>query len=975
MLSRAQLSRAMKHALKVNVVRASHRRANHRLAIAVASVMTVAPVNVFAQSNIEGYVYGTGKAGTEVRIENTATGAARTATVTGSGSFRTPNVPPGRYKVSFTDSSGATQTRDVQVSIGAGTSVDTTNLETVVVTGEAIRPVDLTATETVTTLTAERITQLPVARDIQEVALLAPGVVQGDGRFLSPSGKPLVSFGGASPGENTYFVNGFNITDFRNFLGGATVPFEFYDQFELRTGGYSAEFGRSLGGVVNAVTKRGTNNFEFGAAAFWEPDGLASKGPDATFVDEAGVRQIRTDNSKDYKSELQFNLSAGGPIIQDRLFFYALGVFRDIRDDDAFGTTAFAKTTDDSPFFGGKLDWQIADNHALEYTYLRDDSTKDVENYGYSSDTRRLETLLSNAERDEGGSTHVVRYSGTLFENFTLSALYGHGERQQKGSNVDAVTGAPCIYIRDIRGGQDNPLSCWDSSEDTGQLSDTTDERDAYRLDFTWQLGDHAVKFGYDYEENSSDTKVAYEGGVGYRYSDVTPGDELANGGIVPDGVTEIVRQRVYNVDGTFKEELSAFYLEDAWQITDRLLLTLGLRNETLENFNKNGEEFLDFGSQLTPRFGVSFDLLGDGRTKAFANAGRYTMPIATNTNIRFAGGEQFTERYFTFTGINPDDTPVLGVPVGGVRTLADGSVPVPAQSVDKNIKPMYQDEFIVGIQSAVTSATTLGLKLTYRDLVRAVEDSAFVDANDNFYYFLFNPGNSVTLQNADGSYTTITADELGYDEAKRKHYAAELTFDHAVGNTLRIGGSYTWSHTYGNFEGVFQSDVQQDDAGITIAFDTPGLALFTNGNLPNDRRHNFKLYGTYSPVADLTLSFSASAMSGRPKNARGNCPAEVDPDAYPEDCFYALGVPSPRGSAGRLPWLYNIDLGLRYTPWFYSGLTFGLDVYNVFNFDEPTRIQEVLQRDGSDVVDPSYGSAIYFQQPRYTRLSLRWDF
>jgi outer membrane receptor for ferrienterochelin and colicin len=982
MLTTQELARAVKRALISGSFSAEPTAGRvmwtkNRLAGAIATTLiATAPAAVFAQSNIEGYVYGNGKAGTEVRLENTQTGAARTATITGSGSFRTPNVPPGRYKISYTDSAGATQTREVTVSIGAGTSIDSGNIETVVVTGETIRPIDLTQTESVTSLTSEQITQLPVARDIQQVAMLAPGVTQGDAGFLSPSGKPLVSFGGASPGENTYFVNGFNITDFRNFLGGATVPFEFYDQFELRTGGYSAEFGRSLGGVINAVTKRGTNNFEFGAAAYWQPDSLNKQSSSTSFINNAGQRQIRTDNSQDYNSELQVNLSAGGPIIQDRLFFYALGVFRNIRDDDAVGTTAFAETEDDSPFFGGKLDWQIADNHAVEYTYLRDDSTTDVDNFPYNSANRSVGALKSVGARDDGGQTHIARYSGTLFENFTLSALYGHSERTQSAANRDAVTGNPCTLVTDIRGGGNNPLSCWDSSGN-GQVSDTTDERDAYRLDLTWLLGDHALKLGYDYEENLSDTEVEYEGGVGYRYSNTTPGSVI-NGGVVPPGVTDVVRQRYYSVSGQFEEKLSAIYLEDSWQVTDRLLVSLGLRNETLENFNKDGEEFLDFGSQLTPRLGFSFDLIGDGRTKLFGNAGRYTMPIATNTNIRFAGGEFFTEQYFRFAGQNADGTPILGANIGGINVLSDGTVPVPQEGVDRNIKPMYQDEFILGVQSQVTDSTTLGLKVTYRDLVRAVEDSAVVDSSGTFYYFLFNPGNDVTLRNPSGQYTTITADELGYPEAKRRHWAAELTFDHVVGNTLRLGGSYTWSHTYGNFEGVFQSDVQQDDAGITITFDTPGLAHFTNGNLPNDRRHNFKTYGQWTPAPDWTLSFSASAISGRPKNSRGNCPTAIDPDAYDQYCFYTFGVPTPRGSAGTLPWIYNIDLGVRYNPAFLnSGLSVGVDLINVFNFQEATRIQEQAQQPGDEnaPADPSYGSVTYYQQPRYARFSVRWDF
>ena len=884
MSPRRELACAVRRALGVNsepaglpiAIRRIHSRSRATLLATVGSaIVASASGTTFAQSNVEGYVYGSAQPGSEVRIENKDTGVSRKATVPGGGTFRTPSVPPGTYSVTYTDGNGTSVTRDVLVSIGAGTSVDVA-VDTVVVYGEKAPRIDLTTTEAVTALTTDQVENLPVARDIDRVALLAPGVVQGDEGFLSPSGKPLVSFGGASPGENTYFINGFNITDFRNFLGGATVPFEFYDQFELRTGGYSAEFGRALGGVVNAVTKRGTNQFEFGAAAYYQPNWATNDRPDATYEVD-GVRQTRTYNSSDYTTDTALNLHASGPIIEDKLFFYALGVIRNARDDDAFGSTSYVKTKDDSPFFGGKLDWQIADDHSLEYTYLYDNTKTDVSGFGY--DAGAIGELKSIGSRSEGGSSHILHYSGTLRENFTASALYGHSKRTQASANQDALTGAPCTFVNDARGGQINPLSCWDSSG-VGQVAATDDERDAYRFDLTYILGRHAVKGGVDFENNTSGTLVQYEGGIGYRYSDTTPGSTI-NGGIVPTGVTQLARERFYNVSGDFEEKLSAVYIEDDWQITDRLLLGFGLRNETLKNYNKNGQEFLNFGTQLTPRLGFAFDLSGDRRTKLFGNAGRYTMPIATNTNIRFAGGEFFTEQFYALQGVKSDGTPTLGGKIGGLRTLSDGSVPVPAQSVDQNIDPMYQDEFILGIQSALTPTTTAGFKVTHRNLVRAVEDSSLVDDDGIFHYFLFNPGRDVTLQNPDGTLSHLSAAEIGYPEAKRKYWAAEMTFDQQIGTKVHLGGSYTWSHTYGNFEGVFQSDVQQDDAGITINFDTPGLALNTFGDLPNDRRHNLKLFGNYTPVPSLNVSLSAYAISGRPLNRRGNCPTDIDPDAY----------------------------------------------------------------------------------------------
>jgi hypothetical protein len=403
-MRRGELARAVRHALQTccdALATGEIGRQRNKLRLAAGALagalLMSAPTFVSAQSNVDGYVYGTGQPGTEVRIKSPATGAVRTATVTSTGTFRVPSVPPGRYEVTYTDAEGQTVTREVFVTIGAGASVDSL-IDTIVVTGDSVRPVDMTKTEIVTTLSSEQVTSLPVVRDIQQVALLAPGVIQGDAGFQSQSNQPLASFGGASPGENTYYINGFNITDFRNFLGGATVPFEMYDQFELRTGGYSAEFGRSLGGVINAVTKRGTNEFKWGTAAYWSPDSLTARRPSSYYVDENGVRTLRTDNSQDYRSNLEVNLQASGPIIEDKLFFYALAVARTSREDDAIGTTSLLREEDDAPFFGGKLDWQITDNHAMEYTFLRDEHR----HRGLSLRRQLAHARLAQVDRREG---------------------------------------------------------------------------------------------------------------------------------------------------------------------------------------------------------------------------------------------------------------------------------------------------------------------------------------------------------------------------------------------------------------------------------------------------------------------------------------------------------------------------------------------------------------------------------------------
>src|SRR5690606_6395333 len=112
-----------------------------------------------------------------------------------------------------------------------------------------INAVDVSSTESATNVTAEEIQRLPVERDVGSVALLAPGVAAGSAGFGG------ISFGGSSVAEKSFYVNGLNVTDFYNRVGFSEAPCDFYQEFQVKTGGYSVEFGRTTGGVVNAVAK------------------------------------------------------------------------------------------------------------------------------------------------------------------------------------------------------------------------------------------------------------------------------------------------------------------------------------------------------------------------------------------------------------------------------------------------------------------------------------------------------------------------------------------------------------------------------------------------------------------------------------------------------------------------------------------------------------------------------------------------
>src|SRR5207342_645182 len=274
---------------------------------------------VYAQSSV-GSINGDAAAGSSVTIQNVDTGVSREVTADSNGRFNFPQLAPGRYKVT----SGGTS-RDVQVKVGTGSTVSFAQQEfnaVEVVGATSFNPIDVSSVESTTVFTAEQIDQLPVARDVTNVALLAPGTVRGDSGFGN-----LASFGGASVAENGYYINGFDVTNIRNFVSFADLPFDAIGEQQVKTGGYGAEFGRSLGGVISIVTKRGTNEWKGGASVYWAPQWASENGTDVYSRDPARVgtnNQLFQYRSDDEANTLIYNVFGGGPIIKDRLFMFAL---------------------------------------------------------------------------------------------------------------------------------------------------------------------------------------------------------------------------------------------------------------------------------------------------------------------------------------------------------------------------------------------------------------------------------------------------------------------------------------------------------------------------------------------------------------------------------------------------------------------------------------------------------------------------
>ena len=947
----------------------------------------------FAQSNVSGSINGIVANGSTVVVENLGTGEKRSTTASANGAFRVGALPPGDYKVSYNDGgSNATQTKEVSVSIGSNTIVGgaAVQMAKFVVGGASINPVDMSNTETVSVFSEKQINQLPVARNPTAIALLAPGTTLGDTAFGN-----FASFGGASVAENAYFVNGFNISNFRNGLDPATVPFEFYHQFEIKTGAYSAEFGRSTGGVINATTKSGTNEYHAGANIYFQPDAGRSNSPNVFYANNSGKIVPLIYNTADYLESNQANIYASGPLWKNKVFFYGLYQLRDTKTEDVVTSgTQHLSTSSDDPFWGIKVDIKPFSGHSLEYTGYRDEARTTSVQAPYDLATKQKTPggVGESTFSDRGGTTHIGRYTFTS-DKLMISALYG--ESTQNLTTGGFSDHLPAIH--DFRSGallyvQGNPAVA---------VSNASDRRKAKRLDAEYSLdlfgATHRFRAGFDREDNLSDSMLFYSGGRYLRYYSI-PANGIINGAVVPAGTTAAVRTRIYNNGGSFAVNSGAEYLEDnVTMMNNRLNLRLGLRRESFENLDSVQKPFIKVDNQLAPRFGLSFDLFGDRKTKLFADFGRYHLPIASNTNVTLAGAELFTEEWNVLSSVGADGkNPVLGAAVGAKGIYAAGIVRDRRELVDQNIKPMYQDELVLGIQHALTKSISVGMRAVNRKIDGTAIDDMIVDhaltawgkANGfpNFSVtggtarVLGTPGRPISMSwdfNGNGTLdanenATLSATQLGYSAAVRTYYALEFFGEKVWDGKWNAQFSYTWSHLYGNYEGWVSSDLGENDAGITTMFDTPALTRNTYGNGANDRRHQFKAFGSYAITPQLTTSVNLLLASGRPINKFGTYNDPITGSIY--GASYLL---VPRGSAGNTGWVFQTDLAFTYRPkaaWVDKRLSIQLDIFNILNRKTATEVVETFQN-AAGGVEMSYGLPSAWQQPRYMRLSVRFDY
>lgn len=1051
-----------------------------RTALAVALGIAFS-CNVLAQSNITGTIYGQGDAGSTVVIENLDTGLKRTITLDSSGRYTATSLPNGRYKVSMEKDGKVVAVREnVAVAIASGTDVSFSTqpsagqLDTVTVVGSTLSPIDISQTDTRSVFTAEELQKISIGRSVTDIAMLAPSVVKSD----SYAGVP--SFGGSAASENIYFINGYNVTNPLTNINFSTLPFDAIGQTQVLTGGYGAEFGRSTGGVINVVTKRGSNKWKGGLYTIWTPEGSRAAPRDTMFpntgyfpvgaavVDGQTVTSnnqlgLWTDGTVQFKGDhdLSWSLTNGawvsGPLIKDRLFLYAN--YEDARTEGTSILSSRTATTGSSaqltgwneyknkfPRWAVKLDWNITDNHLLEFTGISDE-TKTLSKryaYDYATDTHGNVQNGGSSTHDDA-KLYVAKYTGYLTDSLTLSAMYGKQDISHQNSLPFGYNPACPRIVR-----TSTPASIPTSAYNGCQVSTSTalpmiqpeEHTNGWRLDVSYQLGDHLIRLGYDRFDAEASVHTRIAGGVGWTYNKVSNGTtaiDASNGVGTPNSAPVpgpyaaagyyVVRvQNERNADPKLSQ--SAQYIEDRWQVTSNLLLSLGLRNEQFTNYDGVGRPYISQRHQLAPRLGMSWDVRGDSTLKVFANIGRYHLATPNNSAIRGAAASLNTSQYYTYTGVNADGSPQGASPIAvdpnnlsvcpGTNMVTPnqecGNAPDPVLTTARDLKSHFQDEYLVGFEHEFSKALNWGMKATYRDLKSAIDDMCGV--------ILFNkcvnanPGETNTFIIRDprtGTYSQITVspenwtagqvDRLGnplpgMPKLKRKYYALDLYVEHPFQNKWYGKVEYTFSRNWGNTEGQLASELDtggggQSDVGRTQDWDLVQLMVGSNGLLPNHRAHQLKAFGYYQLTSEWRTGATLIWASGRPRSCTSHYPT-ADAGLYSGAAYWFCGFAgsgtapgttgyvaaasdyrlSTRGTYGTAPATIQLNLNAAYAPrWADGKLTLQADVINVLNRQVPGFYNPRFETSTRNRPNPLFGQELNYSSPRYVRLTARYDF
>jgi hypothetical protein len=904
--------------------------------------------------------------GVTVIVRNQDSGMFREATSVAEGSYFVSGLVPGVYEITA-ELQGFKKysRRDVRLEIGKTATVDVplqvgSVAETVTVTAETPL-VDVTSKEVGGNIGSNELIELPsINRNFIGFIGLLPGIVPSIS--TESFGSDSVSVNGSDPRNNNYLLDGGNNND--DVIGQragtqARTALESVQEFQVITNQFDAQFGRTTGAIINAVTKSGTNRFRGSAFAFAQDASWTDK--DYFVENYADTRNLKKPDTK----RQEFGGTLGGPVIRDRMHFF--GSLERVMIDRGAGMVFptrpdlnWSPTTEDRVWNTlVRVDNQFSANHTWGVRYLRELSPQRNQAVTATTPSGALGPVTPGAIREEDDKDQTVQASlSSVFGNTKLNSL------RVVWTQEDVAFANPCFDSNGRNQAACDPTLSFQTFTDQQSSVAQARVNDAYQLEdtFSWfvpgKRGDHDIKVGVQYEYVKADNFAQdnLNGTFSFGQSNVpyNPADPRT----YPDRLTirvpgqGVVLQKAHYITG---------FMQDKWKIGQRLTATVGLRYDVeiipvkeLDNPSfANEDDYPVDKNNFQPRIGFSYALDGGARSVLRGGYGRFYEKTHFELIAGIFNGGVFSNSFtVNFPSSAADPGPrngqlptnefLVNGPVVNRALLAER---FPAGSRLRNTGNVTLDnpERIIPHSDQLS----IGFERQLGRTSSASADYVHVWSRDMFMTQDLNKGSRATTVSTDPIVrpnpnfanqvnTPVNTGETEYD-------ALLAQVERRFAGNFSVRASYTLSYARGNTSGAGQT-VANFQVGQDLNLD------LNEGPTDFDRRHNFVVSGraVVPYTHGMTFSWVARALSGLPFTLTNNT-IDVDrngtlfdpvtPGTYsgagsvPADNYTVEDFDGRRNGA-RGPGFFQLDarLGYRFTLREGRTLDISADVFNLTN-------------------------------------------
>lgn len=925
--------------------------------------------------------------GVTVEVRSPALVGVSTTVTDAQGVYRFPALPPGIYVATAT-LQGFSQSKAENVVLGVGQllKVDLTLslagvAETVQVTGTAPL-IDTKQNASFATIQKDVIDKIPKARDFTSVVTTASGA-------NNESRNAGIQIDGASGSENRFVVDGMDATELRGGTSGKTVLVDFIQEVQVKLSGYNAEFGGSLGGVISAITKSGSNKLRGSAGGYVTSNKFY--GPVRDFwqinpFDNVTAEDVTTpDDSWRYLNPI---LEVGGPVLKDRLWFYLGYAFT--RND--YGRTATFSNSP-APYTTKSFSWSDQ-THVLIYN-LTTQLGPNVR-VRFAGQNQRYRTRGSAPALQPDGSKFL---NGTPTNGFTTAAwdsdpakfdsrwnLIGNDQPNDLYSgNLDWII-TPHLFLNVSSGrfvydtitppefAGDQIVHSFNTSNlgvagipanlqfpagyaDNKSTNQTVHDRYGrvfINANGTWfksLAGQHTVKTGVRFERLTNEVNSGNQQPTITLYWGITRNTfdgRAVRGTYGYYGVS----RGIVNSGNVASNNLS-FWLQDSWTVTDKLTINAGVRaeNEHVPSYRPEnpGIDFA-FRDKIAPRIGFAYDVKGDSQWKVYGSFGKFFDITKLDMPRTSLGASHWIQYFYTldtydWQSINCQEGNT-GCP-GTFIEQADGRHPAnaidplvtayfgkPMNLVDPAMKPVQSGEVTLGVDHELNATMSIGLRYVHKWLDRTVDDVGQLVPGVGEVFFITNPGFGLGLQ-------VLPPPAPPSPPAVRDYDGVELRLRKRLAQNWSLNASYLWSRLRGNYGGLASSDENGRTAtnnnryfdGLYQSFDDNGEVVM--GPLMTDRPHQLKAQMTYDLPWGTTLGLNAIVQSGTPFNS------QLSWKGYP--VYYA-----DRGDMGRTPVYSQFDLLIQHDIRLRGNqrINLNVNVDNLFDQKAVTNINYIRWRD-----------------------------